>query len=338
LKRLNRWQVLSACGACLASILLVRWRGDGAPRPDACARMTARLRSAPPGFTAAGDYPSGRAFAASNGMQGVTHDGTSWYFTAAARTWRGVHSRIWKVPLTADLNQAPPEIRENPFAGAYNHLGELVHVNGKLYVALERGGSSGRDGAFAVFNTALEPYGFGRIPDGSPQLTVGGGGFAPWIAYNPKDGLFYSSRFDSAQLHRYAIAVDGHVGDADPRVRITYKGSVLLRDGDGNPTGLSRMQSGKFSSAGRLYIAGDVPGGGIYVVDPDDGRIQSFIAVTIDRGWKSEELEGMDLADLGAARAPGITSQIHVIVLENNLLRADAWSFRHFAVADFARL
>lgn len=271
-------------------------------------------------------------------MQGVTHDGASWYFTAAARKWNGVHGRIWKVPITTDLNQAPPAIRDNPFAGVYNHFGDLVHVDGKLYVALERNGGNGRDGAFAVFDTALAPYGWGKIPDDSPQLTVGAGGFAPWIAYNPKDGLFYSSRFDSAQLHRYAIDVDGHVGHGTPRVRITYAGSVLLRDGNGNPTGLTRIQSGKFSASGRLYIAGDVADGGIYVVDPSDGRIQTLIDVPVDRGWKNEELEGLDLVDLGAAHAPGITSQIHVIVIENNLLRADAWSFRHFDVADFGRL
>ncbi|WP_437995826.1 hypothetical protein WMF26_32020 [Sorangium sp. So ce185] len=280
--------------------------------------LTERFRKATPPFTAISDYPFDRSFEAGNDLQGVTHDASNWYFTNAKLAWPNpTRSHIWRVPVGADLN-ASPTIYNNPWHGVYNHFGDIVHVSGKIYVPLETGGGSGTGSAIGVFNTALQYYGYAVLP--GPQ-----GGSCPWIAYNPKDSLFYSSSFDTSYIDKYEITVGSSVS-------ITHRGRFELRDGNGNPTPLTRVQGGKFSSSGKLYLSQDVQGGGIVVVDPYNGRIQKRIPVVFDKNGEDEELEGLDIWDLDDGRAPGVRGHVHVLMIQNEDLSNDDWYFKHFRV------
>ncbi|WP_437620269.1 hypothetical protein [Sorangium sp. So ce1151] len=280
--------------------------------------LAERFRNATPPFTAISDYPFDRSFEAGNDLQGVTHDQFSWYFTRAKTAWPNpTRSHIWRVPVGTDLN-ASPTLYNNPWHGVYNHFGDIVHVNGKIYVPLETSGGSGAGAAIGVFNTALEYYGYAELP--GPQ-----GSSCPWIAYNPKDELFYSSSFDPAYVDRYKITVESSVS-------ITHEGRFELRDGNGNPTSLTRVQGGKFSTSGKLYLSQDVQGGGIVVVDPYNGRIQKSIPVVFDREGESEELEGLDIWDLEDGSAPGVRGHVHVLMIQNEGLSNDDWYFKHFRV------
>lgn len=287
--------------------------------------LSERFRHATPPFTAISDYPFDRSFDPANDMQGVTHDSNYWYFTNAHASWPWPLSSIWRVPVGTDLNQTPTLTR-NPWFLIYNHFGDLVHVDGKLYVALEADGGGGPGGAIGVFNTALQPIGYRQIP--GPQ-----GSSVPWIAYNPKDRLFYSSSFDTWYLDRYRISVA-----ADNTVNISHEGWVDIRDSNGNPTFLNRVQGGKFSASGKLYLSQDIQGGGIVVIDPNNGRIQQRIPVQFDRDGEDEELEGLDIWDLEDGRAPGVRGHVHVLMVQNDTYSNDNWYFKHFRVTNPGRL
>lgn len=295
-----------------------------------------RFRDATPGFTAIPDHPFDRSYEAANDMQGVTHDATSWYFTNAKVALGNPQSHIWKYPVTTDVNNEPSPYYSNPWQGTYNHFGDIVQVNGAIYVALESSGGSASRAAIGAFNSQLQYYGYGVLPQ-SPSTAPAGsdqGGSCPWVAYNPRDGLFYTSSFNPSYLNKYSIGIYSTA----PRVRVTYQGTVKLYDAAGAALTLQRIQGGKFSASGKLYLAQDVQGGGIVVVDVYNGRLQTRIPVQFDPAGEDEELEGLDIWDLEDGRAPGIRGHIHVILVQNDILSNDNFYFKHFRVSDFLKL
>ncbi|HEX2571216.1 MAG TPA: hypothetical protein VH877_16785 [Polyangia bacterium] len=295
-----------------------------------------RFRNATPSFTALSDHPFDRSYEAANDMQGVTHDATSWYFTNAKTALGDPQSHIWKYPVTTDVNNDPSPYYSNPWQGTYNHFGDIVQTSGVVYVALEASGGSASRAAFGAFNTQLQYYGYGVLPAFPSTAPAGAdqGGSCPWVAYNPRDGLFYSSSFNPAYLNKYSIGIYSTA----PRVRVTYQGSVKLYDSAGTALTLQRIQGGKFSSSGKLYLSQDVQGGGLVVIDVYDGRLQTRIPVQFDPAGENEELEGLDLWDLEDGRAPGILGHVHVILVQNDIFSNDNFYFKHFRVGDFLKL
>jgi hypothetical protein len=295
-----------------------------------------RFRNATPGFTAISDHPFDRSYEAANDMQGVTHDATSWYFTNAKVALGNPQSHIWKYPVTTDVNNDPSPYYSNPWQGTYNHFGDIVHASGVIYVALESSGGSASRAAIGAFNSQLQYYGYGVLPQNPSTVPAGSdqGGSCPWVAYNPRDGLFYSSSFNPSYLNKYSIGIYSTA----PRVRVTYQGSVKLYDAAGAALTLQRIQGGKFSASGKLYLAQDVQGGGIVVVDVYNGRLQTRIPVQFDPAGENEELEGLDIWDLEDGRAPGIRGHVHVILVQNDTFSNDNFYFKHFRVSDFLKL
>lgn len=295
-----------------------------------------RFRNATPSFAAISDHPFDRSYEAANDMQGVTHDTSNWYFTNAKVALGNPQSHIWKYPVTTDVNNDPSPYYSNPWQGTYNHFGDIVHVNGVVYVALESSGGSASRAAIGAFNSQLQYYGYGVLPQNPSTAPAGSdqGGSCPWVAYNPRDGLFYSSSFNPSYLNKYSIGIYSTA----PRVRVTYQGTVKLYDAAGSALTLQRIQGGKFSASGKLYLAQDVQGGGIVVVDVYNGRLQTRIPVQFDPAGENEELEGLDLWDLEDGRAPGILGHIHVILVQNDTFSNDNFYFKHFRVSDFLKL
>lgn len=313
---------------------ITRRAGCDGSSPDPHVDYSLRTRWATPTFKTASDFPSDRSFEEGNGLQGVTHNSKYWFFTrAAVKTLDGnPESRIWRVPLGSDLRYSSSWTgKGNPWTGTYNHYGDPVYVDGKIYVPLEPSGGSGTGAAFAVFNSDLQTYGYGKIPSESPQLS-GSGGPASWLAYNPKDKLFYSSRYHTTKLHRYQIAV------TSSGVQVTYKDSIDIKDGSGNTvSAFGYIQGGKFSASGKLYLARWLSEGGIYVIDPNNGRYQTKVGVKYDKS-SYEELEGLDIFDTTGLGIPGISSQVHVLLVQSEGLSNDDLWFKHFNVADFDKL
>jgi hypothetical protein len=273
-----------------------------------------RYRNATPSFSAIGDWPSDRGANWTNDMQGVAHDATSWYFTNS--------NHIWKRGANQDLNGAPSPYYSNPWSSTWAHMGDLVYANGKVYVPLESNGGSATHSGFGVFNSALQYYGAVELPPSPIEQQCGN--CAPWIAYNPRDGLFYSSSFGPKFLYKYSISVSP--------VKVTLIGSVRLRDGNGNPITLDHVQGGEFSDSGKLYLVAepDDGSGGIRVVDVNNGRVQASIGVPYTPSLPTdEELEGITIWNTDVVPGGYQVGQVHVILNDNDAISNDDLYFKH---------
>jgi hypothetical protein len=296
-----------------------------------------RVRWATPSTTALADHPFDREYGSdlSDDIQGVTHDAGNWYAANAEYVWSPwsgttIYSHIWKTPVGTDVNNTPSPFYGNPWHGTYNHFGDISYGAGYVFVALEAGGGSGSRGAVGVFNTSLQVRGSQTLPAAAESDQ---GGSMPWVSYNPKDGLLYSSKFDASYINKYSWSV---TYDTAWRLNLSFAGRIPLRDKYGNATSLSSLQGAEFSSTGKLYLSSD-SAGGIYVVDPYNGRVQTFIPVQIDHS-SGEELEGITLWDLDSGAAPNIRGQIHIQLLDNDDTSTDDLYFKHFRAAEPTKL
>ena len=162
------------------------------------------------------------------------------------------------------------------------------------------------------------------MPSNSPQRAPGN--FA-WIAYNPKDGLFYSSKSDNAdRLYQYAISG-----------QIVYIGSVALTKV------MQKVAGGAFSKNGRLYLASNDPAtGAVNVVDLDPSHRNVGVVLGVGHlTWDpddGEEIEGITVVDLDDGRAPNIRGQIHVIMFQNEIHSNDDFYFKHMRVSPLDKL
>jgi hypothetical protein len=92
------------------------------------------------------------------------------------------------------------------------------------------------------------------------------------------------------------------------------------------------VQGAKFSPRGNLWITtGGDPATILYGVDGIDG------AVLYDQSTSGgDEAEGLDILDTTTETRPGMTGQLHLMMLDNSVF-GDHWSFRHLN-ADATRL
>jgi hypothetical protein len=264
-------------------------------------------------------------------LQGVAHDDDHWFFTTIGL--------LWKIPVSFDLVDVfdydifnlpegiqvvgiPQELRDL----GYDHFGDLDQVEGFLFVPLE-----GAAPAIAVFRASDLGY-IGK------KLTVTAQTRAGWVAYNQHTGMLYTSNNSvsgSNPLFRYTLDLDKLISTNDVTASITYLDRFHLLEEDGveldPPLGLY-MQGGVFTPWGDLYVVN-----GKEWKDPEDGRggIHLFgadgrLIAESQNGSGTfnyeyhpfsdfEEPEGIDWwnRDIGES-SPGITGQLHVILLDND--------------------
>jgi hypothetical protein len=301
---------------------------------DARVHFAHRVRWATPSVNALGDHPFDREYHAdlTDDIQGVTHDASNWYVANAESSNTGFccYSHIWKTPVSTNLVNDPSPYYGNPWHGIYNHFGDISHGAGKIFVALEKGGGSATWGAVGVFNTSLQHYTWAYWPWAGISDQ---GGSSPWAAYNPRDGLLYSSAFDTSYINKYSWSL---TYDDGWRLDLAFVDRIQIRDKYGNPITLNRLQGAEFSSTGKLYLSHD-SGGYVQVLDPYNGRLQTSIKVAIDYG-SSEELEGITIWDLDSGAAPQVSGQIHLQLLDNDTTSSDDLYFKHFRAATPDRL
>ena len=267
-----------------------------------------------PTFTELQDFPFDRSMEFSNGIQGVAHDDGNWFFTSAHRS-TAINStqlsRIAKIPVSRSLNE-DISFWGNPYKPGFRHFGDLDQYDGVLYVPLEPGDGTEIYNAVGFFSTTdLSYWPAQPMPVNSPQRLPGK---FPWIARNPKDGYFYSSYDNASEIFVYAVSLSG----------ITYIKRMPLS----KP--LQAVQGGEFSSNGRLYITCDSAASGpVNIVDFSEPGRATVLGVANLHMAGDEELEGITLWDLDDGRAPGISGQIHVVLLEPNGISNDDWYFKH---------
>lgn len=286
--------------------------------PQPWVHFAERFRYAITGFTHYNYYPNEAEWQFNNDIQGVTHDTGNWYFTRTIYpvigTKKGV---VAKASVSYNLYNEPSIRYEEPSAmlnAGYNHFGDLTYRSGLLYIGID--GSSG--GGVAVWSTDIRYYvGWAHLPGLSS---------CPWIAYNPRDNLFYVPE-GTRTLRRYAISVSGNtVTPTEVLPRITLSADI------------TSQQGGDFSSRGILYISRGYEANpmAVYGVDVYNGMIYQRAAYngTPASDWEGE---GVTIWDLTAGQAPGIRGHMHFQLLDNDLDNDD-FSFAHLTAIDPSRL
>lgn len=279
-----------------------------------------RFRWRTPAITNLASWPNDREFAdgVSDNMQGITHDASSWYTTTK--------DLLWKTPVGTGLALQPTGVVHNPFSALWSHMGDLSYGAGYLFVPLEPGddGSAPRGGV-GMFDTSLHYYGGVVWPLAAHQTD------SSWVAYNPSDGLLYSSPFDPTEINKFSWSVVW--ANNDWQITVTWLGRIPILDGNGNPAQLGHVQGGEFSASGKLYLAGS-SAHKIFVLDPNNGRVQTIIPTPAP---SEDELEGVTLWDLDNGASPNVAGQIHVQVNDDDI-SGDDYTLMHFRADDPSKL
>lgn len=244
-------------------------------------------------------------------IQGVTHDASHWYL--------GQKHQVWKIPVGLDLSapmdadRLPDGVLTTPLAGlgldGYDHMGDLDWHDGCLFVALE---GPGLDGRVVVFDAAdLRLLASAVLP--------GQGRSAPWCAVCPADGLLYSSVFDGVdRLRAYAFNLDSG------QLTLQHHHDLPLRHTNGAVFTLQEVQGGAFAPQGEIYLASNADAQrGVHVFRADGVRLD---ALPIDTEFDTlgEEIAGLCFWELDPGVAPGIGGHLHVVELDNDVLRLDS--------------
>jgi len=185
------------------------------------------------------------------GGQGITHNGTFWYYSAT--WWRHYTKRVpqyWREGYIYKMDEAF-RIKKHvysPLLYEYDHIGALDYYNNRLYATLED--RSYIKPRIAVYDNDLKLI---------ETFRVRGQCACPWLAiYN---SLLFTSEFTSKSINIYTL--DGQ-----------YLGSLKLNKR------LSRIQGGKFYED-KLYLSCDDPKKSIYKVSLD-GSVKLFLNTNID--------------------------------------------------------
>jgi hypothetical protein len=284
-----------------------------------------------------GDYPSLREPGWNNEAQGITHDDSHWFIT---QKWA-----LWKISVSLDLagpgtpNVTPGLYRINLgdvpelSSQGYDHFGDLSYYQhgdeGFLLIALEvLKDPPDQKPAIAVFNSdTLDFLDYERLWKQDDHN-------GPWVAVDPRTGVVYTSRGDNVTtINRWSVDWEKlhTTGHLDPPQELM---PVYMADEQGQLLTLNSVQGGVISPSGEvLYLVGndqdDASAHGIQVLELSTGRrvmhstngCGHFNYHFDPGGWPDdmEEPEGITIWDLDNIAAPGISGQLHVIMLDNDV-------------------
>ncbi len=266
---------------------------------------------APLHFKKIGSHPVDVTQPWSEELQGVTHDATHWYL--------GQKEKLWKVPVGLDLgvpmsaDHLPAGVLSTPLAGlglgAYDHMGDLDWRGGHLFVALE---GPNLDSRVMVFDAADLRFIASAVLPGQGQ-------HAPWCAVCPADGLLYSSGFDGVdRLRAYAFEL------SPEGLALRHHHDLPLRHENGKALTLHGVQGGAFAPQGEIYLASNADAQrGVHVFRADGVRLDA-LPIETEFDTLGEEIEGLCFWELDAGVAPGIGGHVHVVELDNDVLRGDS--------------
>ena len=250
----------------------------------------------------------------------------------------------------------------------YNHFGDIDARDGFIYVPIS--GGSDLMPAIAVFYSnpdveyiTPEAGDFEWVGYGILSAQEGTG----WCAIREDESgltIFSSDSVisETKPIRKYAISIEYSPGSTDGgTVTIDYIGDMHLQPGtsewnqfpdyDGTWE-FHHMQGGVFSEGGHLYLVNgihqyfDNKKGGIWVFD-----VNNDVATLVEHSSQdgifefeyhpynvpcgvycecSNEPEGIDIWDLDSGIAPGISGQIHVIMIDNYGIGGDDLYFKHY--------
>lgn len=206
------------------------------------AHFVQKFRRVPTYLQTAGMFP--RSWSGdgdfSNDVDGVTHDETTWYFSRSEQamthplSWHPVWGQLARAPVGANIedeSQWDPSMPHEPDpwrATGLVHYGDITFARdrktdiGHIFVPIEGDLDSSYGFGIGVFNTLLQPLGLVRIS--------GRSGCA-WIAFNPRDQLFYVPAPDkpNGTLARFDITVAADAQVTESRTTSVTVVRVLAR-------------------------------------------------------------------------------------------------------------
>jgi hypothetical protein len=289
-----------------------------------------------------GDYPGKTTPGWNQNAQGFAHDRDHWFITQ----WL----KIWKIPVGHDLNAnavgfPTVSMGDTPLSEeGYNHFGdpECYEFRGQTFVLVPvEGDGFAPHPAVALFHADTLAYIDHAYLDQQAN--------APWCAVDPQ-GHFYSSNFDVNSTHRVRkYNVEWERVIASGELRLTFISTIPLLDEGGVEMSLPHVQGGVITPGGTLMylVAGD--GETVPVLETDgihafEMETESGRRVTRStRGFGlfnfefhpefpiKEEPEGLTFWDLDDGRAPGMSGQLHVLLLDNDVPDDDCILVKHYA-------
>jgi hypothetical protein len=299
-------------------------------------------------FLYLGDYPGHAEPGWQEDVQGVTHDESCWYITQGSKRYPSDRA-LWRIPVGHDLSSVShddagvtrrliddvPDLAEK----GYWHFSDLDHYeykgNGYLLIAVEGDATP----VLAVFraNASLDYLGCAEVEE---QATF------PWVAVDPCGCLYTCESGTVTTFQKYTLQWDAL--DATGAVDVNSIGSLVFSDEAGGGLALKSTQGGVFSESGRLlyvvcgYMDYWHPSYGINVFDTatwrrvahserQRGHFKCEFHPTCDfPNYICQEAEGITIWDLDDGRAPNISGQLHVFVLENDEATKDDVWFKHY--------
>ena len=275
-----------------------------------------------------GNYPKNANPGWHDDPQGIARDASHWFITQT--------ETIWKIPVGHDLGSVAPgggilrrRLSDYHALAGYNHLGDPEHHSyggiGYLVVPIE---SPDRCAGIAIFR--------GSTLDYVTHFCLPRQSHAPWCAVEP-GGAIVSSDFDGvANLRRYRIDWAAVAVGRTPQPAL--ESLLPLSDENGNSLTLDAVQGGVISPVARMiYLVAD----GIHVFNSAGRRVQrsinglpntpGYFRYEYDYSFAvREEPEGLTVWDLDDGRTPHIRGQLHVVLLDNDILSDDQVFLKHY--------
>ncbi|SHK61129.1 PLAT/LH2 domain-containing protein [Fibrobacter sp. UWB12] len=305
-------------------------------------------------------YPKDREPGWSEELNGVCHDDDNWYFTQKGT--------IWKFPVKHDLNNTCKKENESEkiykcvyekdcHASVKSHLGDIDCYNGYLFVPVSDDGTP----YIAVFSTndihTRVARHFMTLPDDKSSYSQSLG----WLAINPKNGLLFTSDGSIGKKKPiYVYSIDFDAIRAGKNDFLTLYTRINLRnEEDDDYVERDWMQGGCFDDQNHLFLTNGAPTNGpttsgihnhankkggitVYEIPPLSKNPNGTVLVKVSArsnqchafrfqfdGYRNEP-EGITYWDLDGKKAPGISGQLHAIMIDNNGSGDDDLYFKHF--------
>lgn len=236
--------------------------------------------------------------------QGVTSDGRDWFFSSNKESRRGIY-------------RFSNAMQEQDFFGinftGHEHIGDIDFYKGRIYAAMEQ------PAGILWLNTSFSSHGRDTLKARNGTTPSPQGNSLPWCAVNPWNGWLYSSKFGDSDKP----AID-QVFAYNPADNFRHVSTLNLSKG------LKRIQGGCFTANGHLLLASDHTHD-IQCFSALNGHFRGRASIQVNT-FDGEEVEGITVRF--GVRRNGVESEVHVVLLDNDITSRDDIFFKHYSVPE----